>query len=79
LPWPELVRRRSEVACRTAENLFWLGRYCERTEFICRALRALLALELVRLQPQMPERHLGGQRRFGDRSDDEPTARATRT
>ena len=43
LPWPELVRRRSEVACRTAESLFWLGRYCERTEFICRALRALLA------------------------------------
>lgn len=43
LPWNELVRRRSDVACRTAENLFWLGRYIERCDAICRALRTLLS------------------------------------
>lgn len=42
LPWTELVRRRSEVACRTAENLFWLGRYSERCDALTRALRTLL-------------------------------------
>lgn len=42
LPWTELVRRRSDVACRTAENLFWLGRYTERCDAICRALRTFL-------------------------------------
>lgn len=42
LPWTELVRRRSDVACRTAENLFWLGRYSERCDALCRALRTLL-------------------------------------
>lgn len=42
LPWTELVRRRSTVSCRTAENLFWLGRYSERCDALCRALRTLL-------------------------------------
>lgn len=42
LPWSELVRRRHSVACRTAENLFWLGRYAERCDAMARSLRTLL-------------------------------------
>lgn len=42
LPWNELVRRRADIACSTAENLFWLGRYSERCDAICRALRSVL-------------------------------------
>lgn len=38
-----LVRRRP-VSSRTAENLFWLGRYTERTEQLVRLARVLLGL-----------------------------------
>ncbi len=41
----ELSARRPPVASRTAENLFWLGRYTERTEQAVRLARA--ALDLV--------------------------------
>ena len=41
----ELAARRPPVASRTAENLFWLGRYTERTEQAVRLARA--ALDLV--------------------------------
>ena len=41
----ELAERRPPVASRTAENLFWLGRYTERTEQSVRLARA--ALDLV--------------------------------
>jgi len=41
----ELAARRPPVASRTAENLFWLGRYSERTEQAVRLARA--ALDLV--------------------------------
>jgi uncharacterized alpha-E superfamily protein len=38
----ELAARRAPVASRTAENLFWLGRYTERTEqAVCLARTAL--------------------------------------
>ncbi len=40
----DLVRRRRPVSSRTAENLFWLGRYTERTEQGLRLARATLAL-----------------------------------
>ncbi|MES2956635.1 MAG: circularly permuted type 2 ATP-grasp protein [Pseudomonadota bacterium] len=41
----DLAARRPPVASRTAENLFWLGRYTERTEQAVRLARA--ALDLV--------------------------------
>ena len=41
----DLAARRPPVASRTAENLFWLGRYSERTEQFVRLARA--ALDLV--------------------------------
>ncbi len=41
----ELAARRPPVASRTAENLFWLGRYTERCEQAVRLARA--ALDLV--------------------------------
>jgi uncharacterized circularly permuted ATP-grasp superfamily protein/uncharacterized alpha-E superfamily protein len=40
----DLVARRRPVASRTGENLFWLGRYTERTEQLVRLARAALAL-----------------------------------
>ncbi len=40
----DLVRRRRPVSSRTGENLFWLGRYTERTEQLVRLARAALAL-----------------------------------
>ncbi len=40
----DLVRRRRPVSSRTGENLFWLGRYTERTEQIVRLARTTLAL-----------------------------------
>jgi uncharacterized alpha-E superfamily protein len=40
----ELAARRPPVASRTAENLFWLGRYTERTEQAVRLAQAALAL-----------------------------------
>lgn len=40
----DIAARRPPVASRTAENLFWLGRYTERTEQMVRLARALLML-----------------------------------
>jgi len=40
----DLAARRQPVASRTGENLFWLGRYTERTEQQVRLVRAALAL-----------------------------------
>ena len=34
--------RRNIVPSRMADNLFWVGRYCERAEMICRFLRTVL-------------------------------------
>ncbi len=48
----DLAARRPPVASRTAENLFWLGRYSERTEQAVRLARA--ALELVDGDDEVP-------------------------
>ena len=40
----DIVQRRRPVSSRTGENLFWLGRYTERTEQLVRLARATLAL-----------------------------------
>jgi uncharacterized circularly permuted ATP-grasp superfamily protein/uncharacterized alpha-E superfamily protein len=48
----ELAARRPPVASRAAENLFWLGRYTERTEQSVRLARA--ALDLVDGDDEVP-------------------------
>jgi uncharacterized alpha-E superfamily protein len=40
----DIAARRPPVPSRTAENLFWLGRYTERTELLVRLARAVLLL-----------------------------------
>ncbi|MCU0813118.1 MAG: circularly permuted type 2 ATP-grasp protein [Burkholderiaceae bacterium] len=40
----DILARRRPVVSRTAENLFWLGRYTERTEQLVRLARATLML-----------------------------------
>lgn len=40
----DLLHRHRPVSSRTGENLFWLGRYTERTEQLVRQARATLAL-----------------------------------
>ena len=40
----DIVARRRPVASRVGENLFWLGRYTERTEQLVRLARATLGL-----------------------------------
>lgn len=40
----DILRRRSPVSSRAAENLFWLGRYTERTEQLVRLARSTLQL-----------------------------------
>jgi uncharacterized alpha-E superfamily protein len=40
----DIVQRRRPVSSRTGENLFWLGRYTERTEQQVRLARATLLL-----------------------------------
>jgi uncharacterized circularly permuted ATP-grasp superfamily protein/uncharacterized alpha-E superfamily protein len=40
----DIERRRSPVSSRTGENLFWLGRYTERTEQLVRLARTTLQL-----------------------------------
>ncbi len=40
----DLAQRRRPVSSRTGENLFWLGRYTERTEQLVRLARALLTV-----------------------------------
>ncbi|TAK94704.1 MAG: hypothetical protein EPO09_09120 [Aquabacterium sp.] len=41
----ELVQRQRPVASRTGENLFWMGRYTERTEQQLRLMQALVSLQ----------------------------------
>jgi len=53
----ELAARRPPVASRTAENLFWLGRYTERTEQAVRLAQA--ALDLVDGDNELPPMLLG--------------------
>jgi uncharacterized circularly permuted ATP-grasp superfamily protein/uncharacterized alpha-E superfamily protein len=40
----DILQRRRPVTSRTAENLFWLGRYTERTEQLVRLARVVLGL-----------------------------------
>ena len=40
----DIARRRPPVSSRTGENLFWLGRYTERTEQLVRLARSTLLL-----------------------------------
>jgi len=40
----DILARRQPVSSRTGENLFWLGRYTERTESLVRLTRATLLL-----------------------------------
>jgi uncharacterized circularly permuted ATP-grasp superfamily protein/uncharacterized alpha-E superfamily protein len=40
----DILARRQPVSSRTGENLFWLGRYTERTEALVRLARATLQL-----------------------------------
>lgn len=40
----DIAQRRQPVSSRTGENLFWLGRYTERTEQLVRLARATLML-----------------------------------
>jgi len=43
----DIARHRSLVSSRTGENLFWLGRYTERTEQMVRLMRTLMAVLAV--------------------------------
>ena len=47
-----LRRTGRDLLSRTADNLFWLGRYAERTEGIMRMLRAVLARILEDSRPE---------------------------
>jgi uncharacterized alpha-E superfamily protein len=38
----QVLRRQAALPSRTAENLFWVGRYAERAEMLARMLRTLL-------------------------------------
>lgn len=52
----QLTRSGDELPSRVAENLFWLGRYAERTESIARLLRtAMLRIAGENQLSQMPE------------------------
>ncbi len=41
-PIGQALKRQTELPSRTAENLFWVGRYAERAELIARMLRTVL-------------------------------------
>lgn len=41
-PIGQALRRQAELPSRTAENLFWVGRYAERAELLARMLRIVL-------------------------------------
>jgi uncharacterized circularly permuted ATP-grasp superfamily protein/uncharacterized alpha-E superfamily protein len=53
----DLAARRRPVTSRTGENLFWLGRYTERTEQLVRLARTTLALIDADNDAAAPELH----------------------
>ncbi|AWI54036.1 hypothetical protein DEH84_11825 [Aquabacterium olei] len=48
----ELVQRQRPVASRTGENLFWMGRYTERSELQLRLTQGLLNLQSADDEPE---------------------------
>ncbi|URI09119.1 circularly permuted type 2 ATP-grasp protein [Aquincola tertiaricarbonis] len=50
----DIATRRRPVSSRTAENLFWLGRYTERTEQAVRLARSMLNTMDADLDPPAP-------------------------
>ena len=50
----DILQRRRPVSSRTGENLFWLGRYTERTEQLVRLARATLALVDIDTETPLP-------------------------
>ena len=50
----DIAARHRPVSSRTGENLFWLGRYTERTEQLVRLARATLALIDVDAETPLP-------------------------
>lgn len=53
----DLVQRQRPVASRTAENLFWMGRYTERAELQLRLVQALVDLRASDDDPQPASLH----------------------
>lgn len=53
-----LSRRSNPLPSRVADHLFWLGRYNERLNLICRALRAAIPLQAE--LPDFSQRHDAG-------------------
>ncbi len=53
-----IIRSGGDVASRVADNLFWLGRYTERVENLCRLLRALLLSRYDNTQPDIEDNPL---------------------
>jgi uncharacterized circularly permuted ATP-grasp superfamily protein/uncharacterized alpha-E superfamily protein len=54
VPLDELVARQRPVASRTGENLFWMGRYTERTELQLRLVQGLIKLQTMDDEPVAP-------------------------
>lgn len=55
-PFAEVVHRAADTPSRLADNLFWLGRYLERTLHLCRLLERLhplLRAEIASLDPSV--------------------------
>ena len=52
---------------RTADNLFWTGRYMERADFLARILDAALRLAALPAEPTAETRRLGQRARLGRR------------
>jgi uncharacterized circularly permuted ATP-grasp superfamily protein/uncharacterized alpha-E superfamily protein len=54
VPLDELVARQRPIASRTGENLFWMGRYTERTELQLRLVQSLISLQTIDDEPVDP-------------------------
>jgi uncharacterized alpha-E superfamily protein len=67
----DLAAHRSPLASRAGENLFWLGRYTERTEQAVRLVRA--ALNLINGDEDVPADLLGALSRLADHAGLVPT------
>ncbi len=61
------------MLCRSAQNLYWLGRYLERAEHMCRLLR--LQMETLVDRPRQ-EIHFGWQRIYANLQRRPPLAKA---